>query len=138
VPSTETPKPTVIVGLLQLVLCQLVGEFIAHAANLPIPGPVIGLVLLFVLLQLRAPRPDSSLVHAADGLLKHLQLLFIPVGVGVIAYWSVLARSWLPVLGGLALGWLAALLAAAAAGVAVLRLEARRERRSTRPAAGPR
>jgi holin-like protein len=126
----------VIVGLLQLVLCQLVGEFIAHATNLPVPGPVIGLVLLFILLQLRAPRPDSSLVHAADGLLKHLQLLFIPVGVGVIAYWSLLARAWLPVVGGLAIGWLAALLAAAGVGVAVLRLEARRDRRSTRSPAG--
>lgn len=120
-----------VAGLLQLVLCQLAGEFVARALNLPTPGPVIGMVLLFVLLQIRAPRPQSGLVQAADGLLKHLQLLFIPVGVGVIAYWPVLARSWVPVLGGLVVAWLAALVAAAAAGAGTLRLQGRRQRRAT-------
>ena len=127
-----------VVGLLQLLLCQLAGEFIADAANLPVPGPVIGLILLFVILQLRAPRADSSLVQAADGLLKHLQLLFIPVGVGVIAYWTVLVRAWLPVVGGLTIAWLAALVAAAGAGAGMLRLEARLDRRTARRLTEPR
>ena len=126
-----------VVGLLQLVLCQLAGEFIARALNLPIPGPVIGMVALFVVLQIRAPRPESGLVQAADGLLKHLQLLFIPVGVGAITYWPVLARSWLPVLGGLVVAWLAVVVAAAGAGVGTQRFDQRRRRRAGRPETQP-
>jgi LrgA family. len=30
-----------------ILLCQLVGEIIAKAGGLPIPGPVIGMVILF-------------------------------------------------------------------------------------------
>jgi holin-like protein len=123
-----------VVGLLQLVLCQLVGEFIAQALGLPIPGPVIGMVLLFGLLQIRAPKPESDLVRAADGLLKHLQLLFIPVGVGVIEYRHVLAQAWLPVVGGLLVAWLAALVATAGAAAGTLRLEGHLSRRALRRA----
>lgn len=117
-------------GLLVLVVCQLIGEFVVVAVGAPVPGPVVGLVLLLVVLKVRRPRPQAPVVKAADGLLAHLQLLFVPAGAGVVAYLPLLAGSWLHILGGLVAGWLAALLSTAAAGTATLAVQARLKRRA--------
>lgn len=77
-------------GLFVLLLMQLAGEAIARGLALPIPGPVIGVVLLVAALALRArfhtPREGGeppAVEAAADGLLRHLGLLFVPAGVGI-------------------------------------------------------
>ncbi|HVJ56105.1 MAG TPA: CidA/LrgA family protein [Aliidongia sp.] len=83
-----------------LVICQLVGEVAAQASGLPLPGPVIGLLLLLgVLILTRGP--DRHLEETSRGLLRYLPLLFVPAGVGVITQLDVLAREWLPVLAAL-------------------------------------
>ena len=114
-----------ILGFIALLACQLVGEFVVRLLSVPIPGPAVGMVLLFVVLQLRKPGPAAGVVRAADLLLRHLQLLFIPAGAGVVVYLSLLAVSWLPVLGGLVISWLAVLLVTAGVGVGTLSLERR-------------
>jgi putative effector of murein hydrolase LrgA (UPF0299 family) len=68
-----------------LLVCQLIGEAVAHVASVPIPGPVVGMALLFALILVRAPL-SSSLGDTADGLLRHLSLLFVPAGVGVVQH----------------------------------------------------
>src|SRR6478752_317213 len=123
-----------ITGFIVLLVCQLIGDFAVRALDVPIPGPVVGLVLLFVVLQLRRPGRESGVVRAADGLLRHLQLLFIPAGVGIIQYLPVLAGAWLPVIAGLVISWLAVLLVTAGTGVGTLRLEGRFKRRVGRAA----
>lgn len=70
-------------SLAALLLCQLAGEAIVRAAELPVPGPVIGMVLLFALMIFGAPLPDM-LRDTADGVLRHLSLLFVPAGVGLV------------------------------------------------------
>jgi holin-like protein len=104
----------------------MIGEFAVRVLAVPIPGPVVGMVLLLIALQLRRPGPKAGVVRAADVLLRNLQLLFIPAGVGVIGYLSVLAGAWLPVTAGLVLSWLAVLLVTSGVGVVALRLSARR------------
>jgi holin-like protein len=118
-----------ITGFIVLLVCQLIGDFTVHVLDVPIPGPVVGMVLLFVALQLRRPGRESGVVRAADGLLRHLQLLFIPAGVGIIQYLPVLAGAWLPVIAGLVISWLAVLLVTAGTGVGTLRLAGRFKRR---------
>lgn len=76
-----------------LLLFQLIGETIARLGGLPLPGPVIGMALLFLTLTLRGNLPDSLRV-TAGGLLQHLSLLFVPVGVGVVLYLSLIADQW--------------------------------------------
>lgn len=69
-----------------LIVLQLVGEVIARGLALPVPGPVIGLVLLLAGLMVRGARgrlPPPALEETAQGLLRHLSLLFVPAGVGV-------------------------------------------------------
>ena len=114
-----------ITGFIALLCCQLLGEFAVRALGVPIPGPVVGMVLLLVALLIRKPERTAGVVRAADGLLRHLQLLFIPAGAGIVAYLAVLGAAWLPVLGGLVISWLAVLVITAGTGMASLRLESR-------------
>ncbi len=92
--------PKLIAAITILLLCQLAGDLLARALHLPVPGPVIGLVLLFVTLLIRhghegeAPSPLSGV---ADTLLTNLGLLFVPAGVGVVIYGPLLARDWVPI-----------------------------------------
>jgi holin-like protein len=80
-------------GLTILLLCQLVGEILSKALQLPIPGPVIGMVLLFVGLVFLKKIP-SSLTFSSDALLKNLALLFVPAGVGVMLHFQQLKEEW--------------------------------------------
>jgi holin-like protein len=77
-------------GLALLLLFQAAGEAAAHATGLPLPGPVVGLVLMLPALQWAPVRQPVS--ACADLLLGHLSLLFVPVGVGVITHLDLVAR----------------------------------------------
>ncbi|MET0866381.1 MAG: CidA/LrgA family protein [Nakamurella sp.] len=112
-------------GFITLLVCQLAGEFAVRVLMVPVPGPVVGMLLLLIVLHLRRPGPRAGVVRAADALLRNLQLLFIPAGVGVIQYLSILADAWLPVTAGLLLSWLAVLLVTSGVGVGTGRLMAR-------------
>jgi len=109
-------------GLMWLIGCQVVGEVIVRSADIPVPGPVIGMVVLFVLLQLRRSGDDATVVRAADGLLEHLQLLFIPAGVGVIVYLDTLRDNAVPIVGAMLVSWFLGLALVAWTVVALERL----------------
>jgi len=78
-----TRSETMIRALMILLLCQLAGTIVQQATGLPIPGPVMGLVLLLALLIWRGG-PDPDLHATAGGFMKYLGLLFVPAGVGVV------------------------------------------------------
>jgi holin-like protein len=67
----------------------LAGEGLTRALHLPFPGPVIGLLLLLLVLQIPALRAPVAAI--AEQLLAHLSLLFVPVGVGVVVHLGVLS-----------------------------------------------
>lgn len=79
-----------------LLLCQLIGEAVARLADLPVPGPVLGLVLLLAILALRRAVP-GTLESTAGGLLKHFSLLFVPAGVGVLQHLPRIEAEWLAI-----------------------------------------
>lgn len=87
---------TALRGLAMLLLLQAAGEALAHGLALPFPGPVIGLVLLLAALQLSWVR--EPVAAAAELLLAHLSLLFVPVGVGVITHLGLVSRHGLQLL----------------------------------------
>lgn len=76
-------------GLALLLVLQTAGELLVRATGLPLPGPVLGLVMLLPLLAL--PAVARRVEAAATVLLQHLSLLFVPVGVGVIVHLGALA-----------------------------------------------
>jgi putative effector of murein hydrolase LrgA (UPF0299 family) len=104
--TTPPVRPDLIGGLLVLLGCQLVGEVVVRLTGVRMPGPVIGMVIFFVVLRLRRPADRSPLVEAPAFLLRYLQLLFVPAGVGVIVYLGVLRRDALPLAAGLWISWL--------------------------------
>jgi len=83
-------------ALTVLLVYQLVGEVLVVALRLPVPGPVVGMALLFASLILRGGVAED-LGSTANGLLRHLSLLFVPAGVGVMAHLNRLASEWLPI-----------------------------------------
>jgi len=80
-----------------LLVFQLIGEVTVQLAGLPIPGPVIGLLLLFLALCVRGSLA-VPLRDTANGILQHLSLLFVPAGVGVMAHFARISGEWLPIL----------------------------------------
>lgn len=92
-------------GLMWLLACQFVGEAVVRALDVDVPGPVVGMVVLFVLLQLRRSGDDATVVRAAGGLLEHLQLLFIPAGVGVVVYLDEIRDDAVPLVSALLVSW---------------------------------
>jgi holin-like protein len=119
----------VITGLLALLVCQLVGEVVVRLLDVPVPGPVAGMVVLLAALQLREPRKEAGVVRVAEGLLRHLQLLFVPAGVGVVQHLAVIGASAVPLVVGLAVSWLAALVSTAGVAAGLLALGRRRRTR---------
>ena len=82
-------------ALAALLACQLAGEITTRALGLPLPGPVLGMLLLTALL-LGFPRLVQAIRATAEGLLQHLSLLFVPAGVGVMLHFGRIRDEWLP------------------------------------------
>lgn len=76
--------------------CQLIGESFVTALNLPVPGPVAGMALMFAGLMIRGSVPPG-LAQVGDGILSNLSLLFIPAGVGVMLHVKLLGAELLPI-----------------------------------------
>jgi len=97
-----------IIAVLLLLICQLIGEVIARALGLPLPGPVLGLALLLILFMLHKPI-FTRVQPTAHGLLQHLSLLFVPAGVGIVGHVDRLGTEGLGILLALILSTLLAI-----------------------------
>lgn len=92
-------------GITTLLLYQLAGESVVLLLELPVPGPVVGMLLLFLTLLIRGG-VGVQLESTATGLLSHLSLLFVPAGVGVLVHIDMIASEWLPITAALILSTL--------------------------------
>lgn len=123
-------------GLFALLACQLAGEVIARGLGLPIPGPVIGIVLLLIVLTIhgRIRRPEAAeqgdVAKAADGLLANLGLVFIPAGVGISQHYKLIFDNGLALVAALVISTVLTLIVAVGVFRGVSRLMARRESRT--------
>lgn len=78
---------------LAILLClQVLGESLALVSHLPVPGRLVGMLLLFALL-LRWPGLEAAVAPMGKALLATLPLLFVPAAVGVMAYADRLHRE---------------------------------------------
>jgi len=74
-----------------LLVCQLAGEVVHRVSGAPLPGPVIGMVLLVGWLALvRKERPTLDAV--TGWLTAHLSIMFVPAAVGLIDEGPALSR----------------------------------------------
>lgn len=122
-----------IASLSLILLCQLAGEVFVRALGLPMPGPVIGLMLLLVLLiardrfavLARGPLQGDGVESASRVLVANLSLLFVPAGVGVVQKLDLVAEHGIAFLGVLAISVLVTLLVTVATFLLASRLMAR-------------
>src|SRR5690606_4649987 len=66
----------------------------SFSLGLPIPGPVLGMLGLFVFLVIRGS-VSQPLNNASQDLLNNLSLMFVPAGVGIIVHIEALRSHWL-------------------------------------------
>jgi holin-like protein len=80
-------------GFAVLLGFQLTGEVLSRLLPLAVPGPVVGMLLLLIALEVGLPQGEG-LQRAAGGLLAHLSLLFVPAGVGIMLHAPRLLAEW--------------------------------------------
>jgi holin-like protein len=76
-----------LVGLLLLVALNALGERIVRASGATVPGSVVGMLLLTALLETGVV-PVAVVRPAADLLVRHLALLYVPAGAALLVYWG--------------------------------------------------
>jgi holin-like protein len=96
-------------GTFVLLAFFYVGNAVSALLRLPVPGSVVGMVMLAAALHVRII-PPHWVRDAADLLIGHMSLLYIPPGVGVMAYFGLIRREWLSLVGAGVVGMLAVLL----------------------------
>ena len=79
-----------------LLFFQLAGEVLSQVFKLPVPGPVVGTVLLFLVLWFPSDLSER-LRETAQRILQHLSLLFVPAGVGVMLHARRITDEWLAI-----------------------------------------
>jgi holin-like protein len=115
----------IIHGLLAVLLFQLIGELIVVSLSLPLPGPVLGMVLLLLVLLGVNSVPDP-LRRVSDALLSNLALLFVPAGVGLVLHFELLKSEWWIILLALVISSLGAAAITAFVFAALLKRQRRR------------
>ncbi|ELK47829.1 CidA/LrgA family protein [Halobacillus sp. ACCC02827] len=106
-----------------LYLIYLIGTWIQSALHLFIPGSVIGLLLLFVLLMLKAV-PEKWFRKGTGFMIANLPFFFIPATVGIISYAYVFKGKGLLLI---VIGLLSTALVMGLSGVVTQRMVRRRE-----------
>ncbi len=75
---------------------QVAGEIISRATGIPVPGPVIGMILMLLAFFVKDDLIDR--IRPTGGvLLTNLSLLFVPAGVGVMRYTDLFLREGLAI-----------------------------------------
>ena len=81
-----------IIQIIFLLIINQIGYQIVHFFDIPIPGNVVGMLILFFLLFTKVVRLEW--IEAASGfLLKHFAFFFVPICVSLIGYGSIFLKN---------------------------------------------
>ena len=89
-----------------LLVFQCLGEGLVFLFGWPVPGPVTGMLLLLAAL-LAFPRQQQVVEAGATELLRHLSLLFVPAGVGIVVAAASGSGHWLAIVAAVVVSTLA-------------------------------
>ena len=100
---SSSPHPLrkfLIIGaqLTALIAINKAGYLAATALHLPLPGNLVGMLLLFALLR-SGLIPQAWIEETSSILTRHLAFFFIPIAVGLMGYSRLLANSGVAVIG---------------------------------------
>jgi holin-like protein len=97
-----------LLGFAILTVFFLLGTLL-HGLGFPIPGGVLGLMLFFLALSARVVKL-KWVERAAGVMVRHMVLLFVPLGVGLIEMGPVLSRQAVAITASLLVSWTAVVL----------------------------
>lgn len=83
-------------GMAVLLGFWAAGEALVSVARLPMPGSVAGMLLMAGALRM-GWIPLGWVRPAAELLVRYMGLLFVPPGVGLMLYFDLIGREWLPI-----------------------------------------
>lgn len=93
----DPPEFRLIYAIAALFVLQLLGDVLVRWLGLPIPGPLVGMLLMFGGLIVLG-RVPPALESVSGALLRHLMLLFIPAVAGLMLHFARVADEWIPFL----------------------------------------
>jgi putative effector of murein hydrolase LrgA (UPF0299 family) len=100
------PEEMLLTAFAVLLVFQCLGEGLVFLLGWPVPGPVTGMLLLLGAL-LAFPRLQAVVEAGANELLRHLSLLFVPAGVGIVVAASSGSGQWLAIVASVVVSTLA-------------------------------
>ena len=85
-------KNHMLYGLIILLMYLLMGEFVAHLLSWPVPGSVVGMILLFITLLIKGGI-STDLKASSNGILPYLPLFIVPASVGIVNFMGILQQQ---------------------------------------------
>ena len=76
--------------------CLAAGEFLSWVAGLPVPGSILGMLLLTALLQMKVVNVES-VKPISRFLVSNMGFFFVPPGVALMLYFDLIEKEWLPI-----------------------------------------
>ncbi len=83
-------------GFLILVFILFVCNIISKSIAFVIPTPILGIIVLFLLLQFKIIK-EERIKNICEFLLKYMPLLFIPFLVGIVSYYGLIEKQLVPI-----------------------------------------
>ena len=83
-------------GLVIIFGFLFLGEAIEKVLNIPVPGNVIGMLLLTVALILGIVEL-KDVEEVGTFFIKNMSVMFIPPGVGIVVYWNLVKSQIVPI-----------------------------------------
>ena len=96
-------------GLLVLLVCQCAGEAIKAYFGLSLPGPVLGMFILFIGLVLYQDIPEA-VAKSSRTLIPMLGLMFLPAATGLFFLGAKYADQWPGIIAAVVIGSLLSLI----------------------------
>ena len=76
---------------------SFIGNVISNVFRLPVPGSILGMILLFLALQFKILE-FRHVDEAGSVLINNMTILFLPAGVGIMAKWNLISHFWAQIL----------------------------------------
>ena len=86
-----------IIGLLIICSVSVVTTYLAELLNIPIPGAIIGLLLLSGICFWRG-ESSAGLDRSSQLLTLLIPLLIMPSCIGIMDHWHLIKKEWLAII----------------------------------------
>lgn len=83
-------------GILIILICWAVGNFISMLVGGYVSGNIIGMLLLYAALHFKVVKPET-VAPTAKFLLATMALFFVPFGVGLMESYEMISQHWIAI-----------------------------------------